>query len=224
MHPLSSYCWKVLVALYENATPFTPHVVNLGDPKEKAAFAALWPTTKIPLLQDTTRARVVPETSIAIEYLDRHFPGRRSLLPTDAEARLEARLWDRLFDSYVMTPMQDIVADRLRPEGARDAIRVSTATQTLRMAYDMIETRMAQRQWAAGDAFSIADCAAAPALFYAIIVVPLAPSHVNVAAYFERLIARPSVARAIDEARPYFQYFPFKDSMPARFLANASTA
>lgn len=223
-HPLASYCWKVLIALYENDTHFTQHIVDLGDPNARAAFAALWPTAKIPLLQDTTRGRIVPETSIMIEYLERHYPGHRPMLPAEEDARLEARLWDRLFDSYVMTPMQGIVANRLRPEHERDARRVSDAEATLHMAYDLIETHLARREWAAGDDFSIADCTAAPSLFYASILVPFAAAHARLAAYFERLLARPSVARTIDEARPYFQNFPFKDSMPARFLAGASSA
>jgi glutathione S-transferase len=219
MHPLASYCWKTLVALYENETPFTPHIVNLGDPNAKAAFVALWPTAKIPLLQDTTYARIVPETSIIIEYLDHRYPGRRPLLPIEEDVRLEARLWDRILDTYVMTPMQDIVANRLRPVNERDPRRVSEAESTLRTAYDMIETHVARRTWAAGEAFSIADCAAAPALFYASILVPFAASQVHLVKYFERLLERPSIARTIEEARPYFQYFPFKDAMPARFLA-----
>jgi glutathione S-transferase len=219
MHPLASYCWKTLIALYENETPFTPHIVNLGDPSVKAAFVALWPTARIPLLQDTTHARIVPETSIIIEYLDRRYPGLRPLLPVEEDARLQARLWDRIFDAYVMTPMQDIVANRLRPENERDPRRVSEAVSTLRMAYDMIETHIGRRAWAAGEAFSIADCAAAPALFYASILVPFAASQLHLVKYFERLLERPSIARTIEEARPYFQYFPFKDAMPARFLA-----
>jgi glutathione S-transferase len=224
MHPLASYCHKVLIALYENETPFTPRIVDLGDAQARADFAALWPTAKIPLLQDTARARIVPETSIMIEYLDRHYPGRKPLLPADADARLEARLWDRLFDSYVMTPTQNIVANRLRSESERDPRSVSEATATLHMAYDLIERHMAFRQWAAGDAFSLADCAASPALFYASIIVPFAPTHVHLAAYFDRLMSRPSVARTITEARPYFHYFPFNSSIPARFLASASSA
>jgi glutathione S-transferase len=219
MHPLASYCWKVLIALYENGTSFTPNVVNFGDAQAKAAFVALWPTGKIPLLQDATRNRIVPETSIIIEYLDRYYPGQQPLLPVEEDARLEARLWDRVFDSYVMTPMQDIVANRLRPEHERDARRVSEAECTLRMAYDMLESHLGRRRWSAGESFSIADCAAAPALFYASILVPFAPSHVQLSGYFERLLERASVARAIKEAQPYFQYFPFKEAMPARFLA-----
>jgi glutathione S-transferase len=224
MHPLSSYCWKVLIALYENETPFIPKIVNLADPQDKAAFAALWPTAKIPLLEDAARARVVPETSIMIEYVDRHFPGRQRLLPDEPEVRLEARLWDRLFDAYVMTPMQAIVADRLRPEGSRDPLGVGKAFDTMQMAYGMIDKHMSQRAWAAGAAFGIADCAAAPALFYASIVAPFGPTHERLAAYFERLLGRASVARAVREARPWFKYFPFRDAMPARFLGDAPAA
>jgi glutathione S-transferase len=218
LHPLASYCHKVLIALYENDTPFIAEIVNLGDPNAKARFTQLWPTAKIPLLEDQQNNRVVPETSIIIEYLDRNFPGRTPLLPTSADACLEARLWDRMFDLYVMAPMQQIVANRLRPEKERDQRGVDEATAALLSAYEMIERHMTQRRWAIGDAFSIADCAAAPALFYSSIIVPFPSALTQLAAYFERLIARPSVARTINEAKPYFQYFPFIESMPARFL------
>jgi glutathione S-transferase len=222
MHPLSSYCWKVLIALYENATPFEPRVVNIGDPQERAAFAALWPTSKIPLLQDAARGRVVPETSIMIEYLDRHYPGDEPLIPADEDARLDARLWDRIFDCYVMTPMQAIVGDRLRPETERDPRGVANSRSTLRMAYELIDRQFQDRQWAAGS-FSIADCAAAPALFYASIVEPFASDQIALTGYFERLLARPSVARAIVQAQPYFRYFPYREAMPARFFAGGAT-
>jgi glutathione S-transferase len=221
MHPLSSYCWKVLIALYENATPFEPCIVNIGDAQERAAFAALWPTSKIPLLQDTARGRVVPETSIMIEYLDRHYPGAAPLIPADEVAQLEARLWDRIFDCYVMTPMQAIVGDRLRPETERDPRGVANARSTLRMAYELVDQHFKHRQWAAGS-FSIADCAAAPALFYASIVEPFAPPQTALTDYFERLLARPSVARAIAKAQPYFRYFPYLEAMPARFFADST--
>jgi glutathione S-transferase len=217
-HPLSSYCHKVLIALYENDTPFIAEIVNLGDANAKAQFAALWPTAKIPLLEDPAHNRMVPETSVMIEYLDRNYPGRNPLLPAGVDSRLDARLWDRVFDQYVMTPMQQIVANRLRPDSERDPRGVDEAKSTLAMAYEMIDRRMANRTWAVGDAFSIADCAAAPALFYSSIVAPFPSTHAHLGAYFERLIARPSVARTINEAKPYFQYFPFKELMPARFL------
>lgn len=218
-HPLSSYCWKVLIALYENGTPFEARNVNLGDPAERTAYAALWPTAKIPLLVDGER--VQPETSIQIEYLDRRHPGRIQLLPDDFDAQLEVRLWDRVFDLYVMDPMQRYIAQLLRPEAERDARAMSASVDNLGMAYDLIESRLGERTWAAGEAFSMADCAAAPALFYAAIVRPFSPSHARLNAYFERLLARPSVWRAIVEARPFFQYYPLRHALPARFVAVA---
>jgi glutathione S-transferase len=219
-HPLSSFCQKVLIALYENGTPFTGHLMDLGNADAKAAFLRLWPTGKIPLLRDEARNRVVPETSIMIEYIDQNYPGAHPLLPKDREACLEARLWDRLFDLYLDVPMQKAVGDRLRRESERDPVGVADAIATIRMAYDMIDKQIGNRIWAAGDAFSIADCAAAPALFYASIVEPFAREHARVAAYFERLLERPSVKRTLAEARPYFNLFPLRDSIPTRFLAD----
>jgi glutathione S-transferase len=221
-HPLSSYCWKVLIALYENGAPFEAHLVDLGDPEARARFAALWPTTKIPLLEDD--GTIVPETSIMIEHLDRHHPGRVRLLPEDPQERLEARLWDRLFDCHVMTPMQTIVAQQLRPEPERDGQTIRGAMAHLATAYDMIETRFSGRVWAAGDSFSMADCAAAPALFYAAVVSPFPASHGTLGRYFERLMARPSVRRVIAEARPSFRYFPFCHAIPTRFLSDQDVA
>ena len=214
-HPLSSYCWKVLIALYESGTPFEAQMVNLGAPEDRAAFQALWPTAKIPLLVDD--GRVVPETSIQIEHLDRRHPGKVRLLPDDPEARLAVRLWDRLFDFYVMTPMQRFVAQHLRPEAERDPRALAEALRELATAYDMIEERRGDGAWAAGDSFSMADCAAAPALFYASVVAPFPQEHTKLAAYFERLMDRPSVQRVISEARPWFRYFPIPDAIPVRF-------
>ncbi|MCX7586426.1 glutathione S-transferase family protein [Phenylobacterium sp. 58.2.17] len=217
-HPLSSYCHKVLIGLYERGTPFEARVVDFSQPQAREQFEALWPTAKIPLLVDGDRA--VPETSIQLEYLDAHYPGP-SMLPAEPEARLEARLWDRVFDQYVMTPMQKIVADRLRAEGEKDPRGVANAREMLAMAYGLIDGHMAGRSWAAGEAFSLADCAAAPALFYAGIVAPWGEEQGALGAYFERLVARPSVARTLAEARPFFEYFPYRELMPARFLEGA---
>ncbi|MEP7245312.1 MAG: glutathione S-transferase family protein [Gammaproteobacteria bacterium] len=217
-HPLASFCHKVLIALYENGTPFTHEIVNLGDAEASAGFRALWPMGKMPVLRDEGRGRTLPETTIILEYLDTHYPGAQPLLPKDQDRRLEARLWDRVFDSYVQVPMQKIVADVRRAPNDRDPCGVADAHATLKLAYDMLERQVAQRTWAVGEAFSIADCAAAPALFYAGVVAPFSASHPNVTAYFDRLVDRPSFRRVIDEARPYFQYFPFKESLPARFL------
>uniref|UniRef100_B0T5Y2 Glutathione S-transferase domain n=1 Tax=Caulobacter sp. (strain K31) TaxID=366602 RepID=B0T5Y2_CAUSK len=208
MHPLASYCWKVLIALYENDTPFEARLVDLGDPAAAAAFKALWPTGKMPLLQDAARDRVVPETSIIIEYLQAAYPGPVRFIPDDPDAALRVRLLDRLFDLYVMTPMQAIVGDRIRPADAKDPYGVASARSQLAMAYGLIEAELAGRTWAAGEAFSLADCAAAPALFYADKVAPLTDAHPNVSAYLDRLLARPSFARVLREAEPYFAMFP----------------
>lgn len=216
-HPLSSFCWKVLIALYENGAPFEMRMVNLQSPEDRAAFKALWPTAKIPLLQDGDR--VVPETSIMIEYLDRTHPGAVRLLPEDEEDRLTVRLWDRLFDQYVMQPMQRYVAQHLRPEGELDARALNDAVTELATAYEMINDRLTAAPWAVGSAFSMADCAAAPALFYASTILPFPAELTRLNEYFERLMDRPSVSRAIREAQPYFQYFPLRHALPARFLA-----
>ena len=217
-HPLASFCHKVLIALYENGTPVEAHVVDLMDDAAAARFLDLWPVGKIPVLRDEARDRTVPETTIIIEYLERHYPGAHPLLPQDEDSRLDARLWDRFFDLYVQVPMQKIVSDRLRPENERDARGVADAEAGLLVAYRMLEQHMAGRDWAAGDSFGLADCAAAPALFYADIVVPFAATHPNTAGYFERLLQRPSVARTFVEAQPYLHMFPLKDRIPARFL------
>jgi glutathione S-transferase len=215
-HPLSSYCHKVLVALDELALPFERHLVDLGDPQARAAFLRLWPTGKMPLLLDA--GVPVPETSIIIEHLQQRHAGAHTLLPGDAEAALEVRLWDRLLDLYVMTPMQAIVADRLRPEAQRDPTGVRAALAMLESAYGWIDRRLADRTWLAGAEFSMADCAAAPALFYAVTLAPLPADRPQLAAYFERLMARPSVQRTLAQARPYFRFYPAREGIAARFL------
>lgn len=216
-HPLSSCCHKALIALYELGVAFEPRLLDLGDEAQRRAFLALWPTGKMPLLQDGER--VVPETSILIEYLTQHHaPAGQVLLPADPQDALEVRLMDRLVDLYVMTPMQAIVADKLRGEGERDPLGVEKARATLATAYGLLEQRLDGRDWVAGPHFSMADCAAAPALFYAFTLVPLPAGHARLAAYFERLLARPSVARTLAEARPYLRFYPFHDRVPARFL------
>jgi len=217
-HPLASFCWKVQIALYENDTPFTSSIVNLGDQASSAQFFALAPMGKMPALRDERRNRTVSETSIIIEYLDRHYPGQQRMLPPDAELQLDARLWDRFFDLYVQVPMQKIVADHRRPAGEKDPAGVADATATLRTAYDVLERQLSTRTWAIGDEFSIADAAASPALFYSSMVVPFAETHPHLVQYFERLVARDAFKRVIREAQPYFQYYPFRERIPARFL------
>lgn len=206
-HPLASFCWKALIALYENDTPFMPNIVNLGDPAERAALQKLWPIGKFPVLSDDVRQQTVPESTVIIEYLDRHYPGPTRFLSDDPDLALQTRLRDRFLDDYVHLPMQKIVGDRLRPAGARDPHGVAEARAQLRTAYAMIEQQVASGGWAMGSYFSLADCAAAPCLFYGNKVEPFGEFR-NTSAYLERLQARPSVARVLKEAEPYFQYFP----------------
>lgn len=216
-HPLSSYCHKVLIALDVMEIDVDKRLLNLGDPAERAAYLALWPTGKMPLLVDG--GRPIPETSIIIEHLQRrHARPGLALIPSDPDEALEVRLWDRLFDLYVMSPMQAFTADLLRPEGERDALAVARARESLLSAYAMIDRHLEGRTWAAGQAFSMADCAAAPALFYAVTYVPLLPQHERLAAYFERLMSHPPVARTIDQARPYFKYYPGRAGLARRFM------
>jgi glutathione S-transferase len=208
-HPLSSFCWKVLIALYENGTPFEfRQLNNLGDPVERAAYAALWPIAKMPLLVDEGRGEVVPETSIIIEYLDLHHPGPTRFVPEDPDAARETRFWDRICDLYLEVPMQRIVFDRLRGEGQHEPQTVAESRALLATALGYVEQRMQAREWLAGDSFGLADCAAAPGLFYADKVMPFGADLPNCALYLERLKARPSFARVLTEAEPWFQYFP----------------
>jgi len=207
-HPLSSFCHKVLIALYENDTPFTPQIVNLMDEGERTAFRKLWPIGKFPVLRDDARGKTVPESSIVVEYLDRHYPGVTHFIPSDAEAARKVRLNDRFFDLYIHLPMQKIVGDRLRPADKKDPHGVAEARAQIANALDMIERGMLQHPWAIGEGFTLADCAAAPSLFYADKVMSFGATHPNAAAYLERLKQRPSYARVLQEAEPYFKFFP----------------
>ena len=217
-HPLASFCHKVLIALYENGTAFEPRLIERAAADEHARFLDLWPVGKMPVLRDEARDVTVPETSIIIEYLDCHYPGPQPLLPVDPDANLDARLWDRFFDLYVSVPMQKIVLDRLRGEDERDPRGVADAYTGLGIAYGMIERRLADREWAGGDRFGLADCSAAPALFYAGILSPFGDAYPRLSAYFERLLQRDSYRRVLAQARPYFQLFPYYERMPTRFL------
>lgn len=207
-HPFASFCQKVLIALYENGTAFEPELVDLGNPDSRAAFAAVWPLSKFPVLRDEDRGMTVPESTTIIEYLTLHRPGPVALIPADPEAALQARLWDRFCDNYLEHPIQKIVGDRLRPAERRDPQGVTEARALLDTAYGILEAELAAKTWAAGEAFTLADCAAAPALFYAEWVNPFTARHPRLGAYFERLMARPSFARVVEEAKPYRVYFP----------------
>lgn len=207
-HPLSSFCHKALIALYENATPFEPHIVDLFDEASRSAFLKIWPMGRFPVLRNTARDWLIPESSIIIEYLDQHYPGKVRLVPADADLARQMRLRDRFFDLYLNVPMQKIVTDKLRPAGKNDAYGVEHARGQLQTALQMVDEAMATKTWAIGETFSMADCAAAPALFYADKVVPLRAPYPNAAAYLDRLQKRPSFARVLKEAQPYFASFP----------------
>jgi glutathione S-transferase len=205
-HPQSSFCQKVLIALYETGTPFEPRTVDLFN--ELAEYKKIWPIAKIPVLRDDARDRTIPETSIIIEYLAQYYPGQTQLLPADRDQCRQMRLRDRFFDLYVNAPMGKIVTDRLRPEGKHDHYGVEEARALLQTALGMVEEDMAGKRWVMGEQFTMADCAAAPALFYADKVMPFGATHRKAAAYLERLLERPSFARAIKEAQPYLAMMP----------------
>jgi glutathione S-transferase len=206
-HPLSSFCQKVLTALYENETPFAGEVVNFMDPEEDAAFRKLWPIRRFPLLRDETRDKLVPESTTIIEYLDLHFPGRTSLIPADPDLAWETRFWDRFLDLYIHVPMQKIVTDRLRPKGSNDPFGVDQAKQLIETAYGLLDAHMAGGEWINGGGFSMADCAAAAPLRFADMQVPIGARR-NLAAYLERLKARPSFACVWSEAEPFLAMVP----------------
>lgn len=205
-HPFSSYSQKALVALYENDTPFRLRSLDGPDNPAMRELAAMWPIRRFPVLVDGERK--VFEASCIVEYLDLNYPGPVRLLPGDPRDAIEVRMMDRFFDNYISTPQQKVVIDRLRPEPDRDAFGVAEARRMLETAYAWLDGVMADREWAAGDRFSLADCGAAPFLFYADWTHPIAESFSHVRAYRRRLLARPSFARAVDEARPYRGYFP----------------
>ena len=202
-HPFSSYCWKVLIALWENDTPFTYR--SIVDPANAAEWQRLSALGKMPLLVDGSH--VVPETTIIIEHLALTRPGPVSLIPPDATAALAPRLLDRMVDAYLMGPMTALVTDRMRAEGDRDPKTVAASRALLDKSYAWWDGHMTTRHWAAGD-FGLADCAAAPALFYADWVHPIPSGLERLRAYRARLLDRPSVARAVEEARPFRALFP----------------
>jgi glutathione S-transferase len=203
-HPFSSYCQKVLIALWENGIPFTYR--HLEEPEAAEERARLWPLGRFPVLVDD--GKMVAESSIIIEHLDLHYPGPVRLLPEERDKALEVRFMDRFFDNYIMTAMQKPVFEVLKAEGARKEEAMAEARQALDTAYAWLEDKLSDRIWAAGDDFSMADCAAAPSLFYADWVHQIGPAFPRLRRYRSRLLERPSVARAVDEGRPYRAYFP----------------
>lgn len=204
-HPFASYCWKVLIALYEYETPFDYCV--LDNPTAMSELNSIWPLKKFPVLKDGET--VVIESTIIIEYLTRRYAGARRLIPEVVDSALRIRFLDRFFDNYVHTPMQNVVSDRMRSEGEHDSRGVADAKASLDVAYGWLNMHVNGTGWAAGDEFTLADCAAAPALFYADWVHPIGEQFPEVRAYRRRLLAQRSVMRVVDEARPYRNLFPF---------------
>ena len=204
-HPFSSYCMKAITAFYENHIPYDLALVEPGSVAAEE-HQRLWPIQRFPVLQDGERT--IPEATTIIEYLAVHHPGPSKLIPSDPDAAIDVRFMDRFFDNYVMTPQGNIVFDSIRPEGKQDPYGVAQSRAMLDKSYAWLDARMANRTWASGEVFSLADCGAAPALLYADWTYPIPKTFQHLWAYRTRLIQRPSYARALDEARPYRHYFP----------------
>ena len=206
-HPFASYCHKALIALYELDLPFESFIVE-GE-EGRAELARLWPMASIPVLRDEDAALTIPESTTIVEYLDGLAPGGPALIPAAAGEALQARLWDRFGDQYLSTPMQKIVGDSLRPEGRKDPEGVAEARHRLDAAYGVLDARLADRPWAGGDTFTLADCAIFPPLFYMWAIHRWdVDAHANITRYYRDLLARPSIARVVEEARPYRHLFP----------------
>ena len=205
-HPFSSYSQKALIALYENGTDFDYRVLDHETPETLAEFEALWPVKRFPILVDGDRT--ILESSTVIEYLDTHYSGPAKLIPADPEIAIEVRMLDRIFDNYISTPQQTIIFNSIRPEADRDPYGDQQARDMLDRTYGWLDDYLKGRTWAVGDTFTLSDCAAGPALFYADWTHRIDEGFAKLHAYRRRLLARPSFARAVDEARPYRSYFP----------------
>jgi glutathione S-transferase len=208
MHPLASYCWKALIAFYEAGVEFEREIVDLGDTEQRAEFLKLTPLGKFPVLVDDAAGKGFPESTIIIEYLAMKYPSAAKLIPADKDLALRVRLSDRFYDNYVHEKMQRIVGDRLRPADKRDPFGVEQCRADLENALNLVDRDMDSGGWATGLTFTMADCAAAPALYYANKVAPFGTKHAAAARYLDRLMARPSFARVLEEAKPYFAMFP----------------
>jgi len=205
-HLFSSYTQKVLIALYENETPFQFCGFGPDTPQHVDEWLRRWPLRRFPLLVDGERD--VVETSIIIEYLQLVHPGAVRLLPADPREALEARFLDRFFDLHVMNVAQLAVDGALSEDGAKRDEGLKQATEKLELAYAWLEGKLAGRTWATGADFTLADCAAAPSLFYADWTYRIPDAYPTLRAYRSRLLARPSFARAVDDARPFRSLFP----------------
>lgn len=215
-HPLSSCCQKVLIAARVLGVALDERLLNLGDAAQRAMLDGLSPARKMPVLVD--QGRVVAETSIIIEYLQQRLSsdGPR-LIPADPDAALAVRFWDRFCDFYLMTPMQALTAELLKPESARSEPAAEAARLLLLHSYVALNRQLDGPTWLAGEEFSMADCAAAPALFYAVAYVPVPETDAGLLAYFERLMVHPDIAAVVDAARPWFKYFPGRAGLAPRF-------
>ncbi len=202
-HPFSSYCQKAIVAFYEKDLRFQQRM--LEDEGAMGELKALWPFGQFPILKEGDRR--FAEASIIIERLDQIDPST-PMIPTDPDLALETRFMDRVFDNHLQANQQRIIYNALRPEADRDPLIVTEAQGKLETAYAWLDGVMATRTWAAGEAFTLADCGAAPGLLYAHWTHPIPKHHANLWAYRRRLLARPSYTRALDEARSFRDYFP----------------
>jgi glutathione S-transferase len=205
-HPFSSYCQKALIAFYENDIPFEWQGMTPDNPGAGRKYSELWPIAKFPGIVDG--GRVVMEATSIVEYLAAYYPGPVSLIPADAKAAVQVRMMDRIFDNYVMTPQGKCVFDSMRAEGDKDPRGVIEAKAMLETIYRWLDDRLKGHEWAVGDDFTLADCAAAPSLFYADWTHAIPVEFTTLIAYRKRLLARPSFARAVDEARPFRAFFP----------------
>lgn len=207
-HPLASFSHKALIALYEHDIAFEREILgNLFDPEQRAAFQKVWPLAKFPVLRDEARGRTVGESTAVIAYLDAFYAKGAPLLPADKDLQWQALMWDQFCDNYLQVPMQTIVGDTFRPEGSRDPYGCDAARARLLESYAILENAI-QGPWLLGDSFTLADVAAAPALFFGDVQAPVPASLTKVNTYLERLMARPSYARTLEEAEPFFQMVP----------------
>jgi glutathione S-transferase len=209
-HPLASFCWKPLIAFYEGKIPFFAHLVDLGDEKSRNDFLKIWPMGEFPVLHDKHREQIIPQSSTIIEYLSLYYES--SMISANQEQALETRRWNEFYDNYLHVPMQKIVADCMRPAAEKDSKGVAEARDVIQSSYGILERAMKGKTWAVGDAFSMADCSASPALFYADKVEPLGVKYPSLLSYLERLKQRPSFARVLEEATPYFHMFPYRNA------------
>lgn len=205
VHPFSSYSWKALIPMWADGTAFEYKKVGGDEPDATARLAELWPFAKFPVLVDD--GQVIPEATCIIEHLQARHPGPNIWIP-EGDLGRRVRFLDRFFDLYVQGNMQPSVNHALRPEGMGDAYGAERGLKNLRIAYDWLEANLTDGPWAAGETFTLADCAAAPALFYADWIEEIGGERPRLQGYRARLLAHPQVARAIDEARPFRPYFP----------------